>query len=367
LMMRETKYIRQVLITALALVALIAAVNYIVNPLGVYGTPVIKGFNDSTPAATAYARLKKREDIKRIKPDILITGSSRADIAFDPRPELFGKNRAYNAGLPASSIREQRMMLEFAAAVHPLKTAIITLDFFSFNAKRPENKQFNPKSLAPETLNIPRTFFETYGTLVSLDTLIASHKHLRYIKQLDRRAQILPNGRKTNADTAHEINQRGAHHLFTNPPNAAEITSDDFSFSYSGAPGDTTFRHLDAMLNLARQRNIDVILLIPPVHESFLVAQDKAGMTNAVKEWKKRLAATVTANAAHYNAQPYPLWDFAYKNAYTAEPVPAEGDTKSRMQWFWDSNHAKPELGDIILRHVLKHPEAPTSFGIRLL
>src|SRR5262249_26234959 len=154
----------------------------------------IRGLNDAHPAASSYLRLEKIEAVKRLKPDAIITGSSRADIGLDPKLEYFPGMTPYNFGLPASSIAEQRMTLQFAQAVHPLKEAIITLDLISFNALRLENKQFDPARLSPAALAEPHAFFDSYGTIVALDTFVASIKHLRYIKHPERYSYIEPNG-----------------------------------------------------------------------------------------------------------------------------------------------------------------------------
>src|SRR5690606_31227464 len=121
------------------------------------------------PAANSFPRLHKIEKVKKIKPEIIITGSSRADSGLNPVPAFFGHSRVYNFGLPASTIYEQRRTLAFAQAVHPLRQAIITLDFFSFNGKRLENKQFDDSKLTAEALAPVASFFDTYGTIVALD------------------------------------------------------------------------------------------------------------------------------------------------------------------------------------------------------
>jgi hypothetical protein len=341
----------------------IAGINFMANPLGIYNPPLIRGFNDAYPAATVYSRIEKAEAVKRLKPEVIITGSSRADIGLDPRPEFFPGMTAYDFGLPASSLNEQRRTLEFAEAVHPLKMAIITLDYFSFNARKLENKQFDPARLSPEAASPVRSFFDTYGTLVSLDMLIASIKNIRYIRHLDQNSYSLPNGHRIISDVIQDVRLHGAAHLFEHPPAAQETAVDDFDFAYSEAPDDTTFKHLQAMLDLARQHNIKVILMISPVH--FEPSQKPKEFE---AEWKKHIVEVVRSNAARYGAKPYPLWDFDYPNSITLEPVPAHGDTKTQMKWFWDPGHYKTELGDIILARILglKEGKKYPDFGKKL-
>jgi len=354
--MTNKGYLAVALGLAGVLFLVVVSINYFADPIGIYHPPLIKGFNDSSPAATAYARIEKTEAIKRLKPDAIIIGSSRADIGLDPRPEYFPGMTPYNAGLSAATIHENRMMLEFAQAVHPLKEAVITLDFFSFDGHRLENKQFEPERLTPQALTPLHSFFYTYGTIVSFDTLIASFKNIRYLKHLDRHAYSEPNGHKINNDVVDNIAAHGAAHMFDAPPADREISVDDFSFDYAGGQDNSVFNHLEAMLDFARQNKIKVVLLLSPVHEGYMKHIEEQGRGALAEEWKKRVTEIVRANAARYGEKPYPLWDFAYRNSFTTEPVPAAGDLKTHMKWWWDPSHYKVELGDIVLRKVLGLP-----------
>lgn len=368
-MIKRKTYTQLVFGIALSITGAAGAFNYIVNPLGLYNTPVIAGFNDRHPAATGFTRLYKTEDVKRLKPDVIITGTSRADSGLNPQPAQFGDARVYNFAMPAASINEQRRALEFAQAVHPLKTAIITLDFFAFNARKLENKQFDPTRYDATSLEQPRAFFETYGTLLALDTVVASFKHMRYIKKPDRYGYALANGYKVSNDMAFDIAQHGAAKQFLAPGNENEISVADFDFNYSDKPGDDTFRHFEAMLDFTRRNGINVILLISPVHETYLRKLEAEGKAALAEQWKKRLVDIVHANAEKYHAGNYQLWDFAYRNSITTEPLPAEDDKKARTKWFWDSNHYKEETGAIVLRRVLGMPldQVYNDFGRKLV
>lgn len=51
--------------------------------------------------------------------------------------------------------------------------------------------------------------------------------------------------------------------------------------------------------------------------------------------------------------------DSSYLKNISNEPVPQKGDS-SYMKYFWDSVHIKYQLGDIVLRKVLK-PTFPNA------
>lgn len=357
--MKETRYIKIVFATALGALMLLAIVNFTANPLGIYRP------GEVFPAASSYSRLHKTESVKRVKPDVIITGTSRADIGLNPGEKFFPGLRPYNFALSAATIHEQRRTLEFAQAVHPLKKAVITLDLFAFNALKLDNKQFEPARLTPEALEQPQAFFDTYGTIFSLDTFIISLKHFRYMKRPDRYSYARPNGHKLHNDGAWTASKKGVYAIFAKPPAEEETGIGEFSFSYSQMAGDTTFRHLEAMLELTRENDVDVVLFISPVHETEL----RRIPASLHEEWKTRLVETVRANAYKYDAKPYPLWDFATYNSVTREKIPAPSDKRTQMRWFWDTNHYKEELGDLVFKKIFGLPDgkAYPDFGVRLL
>lgn len=363
------RYSRFVVVIVVLFVAVIASFNFIVNPMGLFNPPTIAGFNDVHPAGQSFSRLQKIEAIKRLKPDMIITGTSRADSGMNIRPELLPDPTLvpYNAGLSAATVREQRAMLEFAHAVRPLKMAVITLDYFAFNGRKADNKQFEPKRLTRDALNPVTAFFDTYGTIVALDTTVASIKHLRYIKKPERYSFTKDNGHKESRDVEFDIARRGAASRFINDPAAAETAIDNYSFSYGAKTGGDTFDQYRGMLEFLRKNNIKAYLLISPMHISHLEKEQQDEATaRRVREWKAQLVRINTEVAQDYNTAPYPLWDFAYPNSITREPVPAEGDLTSRMRWFADGGHYYAALGDVILRKVLQGSDEYPDFGRRL-
>jgi len=70
------------------------------------------------------------------------------------------------------------------------------------------------------------------------------------------------------------------------------------------------------------------------------------------------------------SARPFLLWDFSGCHSVTIEDVPASGDLRSEMRWYWEAGHFKKELGDLVLDKVLDHPDpqrkVPAGFGTLL-
>jgi len=335
---------------------IIGSVNYYFNPLGIYKRPNFFPHGEVYPAAINYLRMHKRERVKDIKPEALIIGSSRPYDGINPKDKFFPNLRVYNFGLPASSILEQRKAMEFAQAVNPLKEVVIALDFYGFNALKLENKAFDQEKMNPSHLKPIASFIDRYGTILSLDTFVLSLKHNRYLRKIERYSYPEANGHKVYNDGVFKIKQQGTYAMFEKPNSFG-----DYSFQYSTDPKDTSFQHLTAMLDLARNNNIKVTIIINPLHKIVLDYYEEIGKLPLFEEWKRNLIATVKANADKYRASPYPLWDFAYHNKITDEDIPAEGDKVSRMKYFWDTNHYKENVGDAILS-IIQGKSIPTEY-----
>lgn len=375
--MNFVTYFRMMFVIAAIVLVLVCAINYVINPIGIYGSPVIKGFNEVHPTASLYARIRRSEDIKRIRPEVLIVGTSCAMIGLDPQPEMFGGAKVYNAGLSASSVAEHRRVLEFAQAVQPLKKAVITMDFFSYNAQLIDRgaetaQRFNPKSLTPL-----RAAWNRYNTLPTLDTLIASQKHIRYTKRPNSRSIYMPNGRLHQYDFLLRVQQGGSAQFFEmdlkmrgdgDDPTGTKL---EFTTQYKGKNAGETYQHLEAMLTLARQNNIELILVFAPIHETYMRRFEREGEWTQVLEWKQRIRNLVMADGVRHGAEPYPLWDFQYRNSITTEELPPLGDTTRFMKWFHDDNHYSPAAGDIVLKKILglyeEGKDPYPDFGKKLL
>ena len=88
-------------------------------------------------------------------------------------------------------------------------------------------------------------------------------------------------------------------------------------------------------------------LFINPIHAYQLEAIHGMGLWEEFQDWKTQLVLMTTeANLSSDNK--VTLWDFAYHNLVTKEPV-----RNSPMQWFWESSHYKQKTGKLILHRIL--------------
>lgn len=333
-------------VTALLLFA-VAGFIWIVNPLGIYAPPAITGVNGAHPAAELYSFVQKTEMVKRLKPDAIITGTSRAEICLDPGSRYFDGFRAYNFALPSASVHEQRLMLEFAQAAHPLKRALVTLDFFAFDARKRDTPAYDAARLSPAALRQPRAFFDTLSPLVSFDMLYAAWLQLSYMDALDRHAYVNDRGLRVPNDYAYIIAKGGAAWPFTRGKFGDPTLEDP-----TRRIGSAALNHFRAMVAFAYDNNIDAQFMILPLHEKYFGMLKATGQDDFMQRWERMLRRIIKDVAAEKDRPPFPLHDFSFRRGFSDEAVPPAGDMRTRMQWFWDPSHCTAALGDEMLRRI---------------
>lgn len=355
---RSKKYLAFILAQVFVMLAATVTLNYCVDPYGIYRD---WKKDAAFPASDTYVRVHKTERIKRLRPDALVLGTSRADVGVNPKPEFWGELHPYNAALSAANVYEQRMMLEFAHRVHPLKRVVLTLDLFTFNTRRLENRHFEEQRVAPDALDPLNSFVNTYGTLVTFDTLLVAKKHLKQIRSLERQSYPRPNGHKRHDEAKWRAEKNGVQSVFWKSPNSLVLGAKEFSYNYSDKPGDDTLHQFRAMLDFCEREKIDVYLYFGPLHQAHLDQMKQEGRWKLFESWKKEIAEIVSRTK-------YPLWDFADYNSFTTEKIPPESDKVTQMKYFWDTDHYKEFTGDVIQRKIfgLAGKDEYPDFGKRI-
>jgi hypothetical protein len=111
------------------------------------------------------------------------------------------------------------------------------------------------------------------------------------------------------------------------------------------------------IIDFARQKDIELYLVIDPAHKALLALYEDAGLGGLVSRWKTDLLALVRARGGGR----VHLWDFNGTDRYSTEPVPAPGDRTTRTQWFWEPSHFQKALGHLMLARMFAGD--PTPFG----
>ncbi|SFI02032.1 hypothetical protein [Bradyrhizobium sp. cf659] len=120
----------------------LSALIVLVDPYYVFGTPDIPGINVVRPRYESHVPAVKPYQVRRIKPDAVILGSSRAEVALDPQHPGWADKNVFNFGLPSATSYEVMLAFLHAQSVAPLKQAVIGLDFFGFNIFFPRDQAY---------------------------------------------------------------------------------------------------------------------------------------------------------------------------------------------------------------------------------
>ena len=343
----------------------VAAINYLANPFGVF--PANSLVEYSGIHFNSNVRIYKTFLVKRRKPDGLLLGSSRMEASMSPTETAWPGLNAYNMAMAGASMHEILRNLQHANAITPLKQVLIGLDFFMFSSAHKGVSDFSEDYFAvtesgerkPDTYVI-RTYV---NVLFSADSLTRSASQI--IKPPKKRPLVTndDNGMVSLAALNSTVQDNAAVYqifdsventyfkkgtVWLNGPNSTYTTIKD-------ASGANTYDDLRALLEYIYSNNLNVALMIPPIHGHMLQGLDGIGLWPAYLTWKKQLTLVNEQIADKYHQPVKALWDFGLVTSMTTELLPEDPQLpapKNGMQWFWDPGHPKPAFADLIQERI---------------
>jgi hypothetical protein len=362
---------------------LLAGFNALVNPFNIYDGPRLSGFNDYKYKLATHSRLSKAAEVRRLHPDCLILGSSRAQIGLDPAHPAWSDCTAYNLAQNGGTLYEAMRYLQHAEAVRKPRDVVLALDLLMFNIYRPLRQPgFTEERLMTGADGTPnpawrRAYaYDVFSGLLSSQTLKASWATVFPPTVSVRRARGPEDGfwEYLRPDTAF-LTRRGQREVFRRNEEAF-LTEHWFPAprhqfrTRDPQSGADTYEYLRTILRLAHRDNVKLSMLISPAHARQWETLRQAGLWNEFEAWKRMLVQVNDDEARRAGHAPFALWDFSGYNTYTTEAVPAEGDRTSEMRWYWESSHYRKELGERVLDRVLGYRAAERAiapdFGVRL-
>lgn len=361
-MLKEKRWILKTLTLVVGLSLGILAFTYIVNPYDIYDVPPIQGITSNKNVAKNKDWYIKLLKVKRLEPDTLIFGSSRAEVAIDPEHPGWQSDRVYNFAFAGATMVEIADRFKAAYATHPFKRALIGLDFFSFNSYGKDRfADGGVSNLYAQTLFSVNAFKDSIRTLKKQDQV----KH----PPLLGNGQIAWNCKNDRvARSGHRAMFQGTEVGYLKKYFPAPFRQFSFTHQHNGM---NTFEELRSILHLCREKKIELILYTSPIHARLLEVINQVGLWPKFEAWKRELASQVDEETGLQGDQwTVALWDFADFNDITTEPVPNLGDTESHMKYYWEPAHPKKEAGDLVLDRILNHRQKgrdiPENFGFLL-
>jgi hypothetical protein len=356
------RYLRHLALAVLFICTVTAIVNRAVNPYSLFASDWLRA--GDKPETFTHLRMVKAAQTRHLRPRALILGSSRAETGLDPAHPGWAASPVYNLGLSNASIYEVRRYFEHACALADVRQVVVLLDFASFLAGGTVAPDFLEDRLAilPDGnpgasglwCDLPSGLLTWTALSGSLSTLMGREGEKRYLADGSRDAasedrRVLSKGGAVRAFAAYEAKALAS-------PVSAEPRI-----------GDAEWGHLKSILRLARARNIDLRLALPPMHVRYLAMLDLQGRWGSYQDWKRSLVGLVTKEAG---ANPrFQLLDFGVCTEQTTEPVPATG----LARYYYEASHFNKVLGnqllDITLGRAVETGGAPPpgAFGHALL
>jgi len=352
-------YVRGYFVATVAILAALVGFNLLVDPYRLLDVAVIRGFNDIKPAAYKQEEIAKPYGELRVRPQTLLLGNSRPSVAFDPdRLEtLGGPSHIYNFGVPGFSIYNVRRFLQHALAAGGVRAVVLTLDFTDFlepeTPRRDEPAGFARLLVdaegAPSRMRWARRVSDFATGFASIDALVDA---AGTVLSQDPAAGTVSARGYLDKDFERVIQSDGQYLLFLqkNKASAAAVASAPKRLA---AQTDATgsYAELRRIIDLCAARNVSLVLVVPPYHADYLEIFRQYGRWPQFENWKRLLAASAAEAGGTDPSRQVKVWDFADYDRWTTEAVPPQRDRRI-MQWYWESGHYRPELGNLMWKRM---------------
>jgi hypothetical protein len=315
------------LVIALLPIGLLGIVNFTIDPYGLFKTFTLNKINLLKSRQDNNLRVYKAAEIINLKPQKILLGSSKVLLALDPYHPALAKNDSinFNLGIPRTHIYELRRYLEHAIANQPnLKQVVLGIDFFMFDLFEPNDFQRGQKLLGKT--NIPVEEFASQ--IFSLDVLE------------DSQATFLTNQKETNLTPYFKNGWRDVARsdAIVQKTTIKKFLKNEIDYYLNNEGGYRNYKlskeslqELKTIIQLCRDRHIDLKIFISPIHAIELESIRLSGLWSEMKDWKREIVKII------------PLWDFSDYNSVNNEAI------KDDMQYWFSSSHYSKEIGDSIL------------------
>lgn len=364
---RYRRYLQLWLVVVLTFLCLMAVINYLVDPYGMFDTARIQDLNASKPAAGKHVRLAKPYQVTGYAPHAIISGNSRPEMGLNPANACWPADLrpVFNLALPGANVYMQARMLQHAIAGSDTRFVLWGLDFLDFlnrHASTSHPLQWPPRRTefedrlkvnadGSENRGYSRKRLQDYlQTVFSLDTVKDSLKTLS--GQADRHSSSVRRDGFNPALDYHEIiawEGQGVLFQQKNREISRMFSRPGLKLFQGESRWSPDFESIRRLLQFARKHNVTVVLFINPYHVDYLLTLELAGRWSQFESWKRQLASL----ADEFSVV---LWDFSGINLLSTEQAPAPGDKKTTLKWFWEPAHYRMEYGDLMLSRMLQHP-----------
>jgi len=308
----------------------VVAINWIVNPYGVWRTTVIDRAYRLTDAAAdeGRERLTTPYRIRTEQPSTLLVGSSR--VLWGMFVAQSGHETLFNASLAGATLAELAILLRLATENPRLRRVIWGIDFYAFDERSVEFPHLETR----RRLEVDEQHVLALQMRETLFTMRALRDSSRVLARAARGhkpeslAKPVPWPEHLIKERLTSLSRRGlAQGKKAKIKRQLQNWIDSYVDYRLSRRQITLFQEMVADL---RRTGLEVILFVPPLSNCELETIDQAGQWDTFQRWKRRLLGVG------------PYWDFSGYGKLDLSP-----------ELFADVAHFKPEVGQVILRRLL--------------
>lgn len=368
----HSRYLKWFVGMTLSCVGLMAAINYVVDPVWIYRGVEIPGFNGVKPKVSKYRFIWKATHLEFEKPEVVFLGNSRIELGFDPdavyRLGLVGPDKkVFNGAIPGLFMHGLKRLVQqviYAGGknVGGKQELYIGIDFALFQ----KGMLVNSRELYAEHEGIfvvdesgnPQPFHRMVIFSKTLFSTEALNSSLQTLKKQEAKYQDLTNtGFNSNETMLQNIIKNGTQKKYFLKE---EIRYIDGTLAGNKSHADYTqgIEELRDILMLAKQHNIKVTLFTTPIHVHLQYLDTHFVDEDYYYSWKRALANMINeVNTSEVDTSntpgraPVVLWDFTIPTEDTMEELPR--DEHGVMQWYLDPSHFRSTLGERMMRRFM--------------
>lgn len=349
------------LTTLATVVAAVGLFNAFIDPLDVFAAHRVAGINVIKPYLDHHRELARYQKALRLCLNTGIFGNSRAEIGFDPEnPALAQRGlTAFNHAIPGTGTTTSLRQIIWLQDANCLpKTIFLGVDFFDFLGGS-ELRALPTLTTHPAPKRDARFFAESVFSITGLrDSL------LTLLLQRSRYpATSTDRGFNPLFNYIPEVEQSGHYQIFRQraEDNVRNWTRKPLALRPKKGGISDDEATVDAILNKAAQRGSTTYMIIYPYHAEIRLMIERLGMGQLFSDWKRHLVGIAEMNTNRGGK--VEVWDFSGVAPETLEAIPAKGDRKTHLTYYWEAGHFKKELGDLVIDRLLGKQN---NFGIKL-
>lgn len=341
-------YLKLVLVFISTGLFLLIAFSYWLDPYGIY-----LHSSDTFPrkiAAADKGRTVKPYQVMHAAPYTLLIGNSRIELGMPFEHPFYQDKPVYNMGLPGAGITMQYDYAKHAIANNDsIKQIVIALDFLDFSSRANHiNTQVDNSSWRwrltsddnAKSLTEKRHYYAEKMSLLFSLTAITDNIGTVFLQNNNVNA-LSRFGFNDGKLYQFHVAAEGFGALYQQK--AEELDNSLSNKQLVFAKSSYHLNELDNFLDLLKQNNITVFLLINPYQKPYLDKIKQHQLDSHFIVWKQELASL----AAQHQLM---LFDYAIRSHLVNKVVSAQSRDAEDSPYFWEPAHYRPAFGSLILQ-----------------